>query len=80
MNREEVYEKLNEVFRDTFDDENISVHDDTVSSDIEGWSSLAHVGLIVNVEECFDIKFTMGEVSSMKNVGDMVDTIIKKLS
>lgn len=80
MTREAVYEQLNEVFRDTFDEEDITVTDTTVSSDIDGWNSLAHIGLIVNVEQAFGIKFSMGEVSTMKNVGAMVDTILAKLS
>lgn len=79
MSREEVFEKINEVFRDTFDDDNLTVNDATVSSDVEGWNSLAHVGLLVNVEECFGIKFSMGEATSMKNVGEMVDVILRKL-
>ena len=79
MSREEVFIKINEVFRDTFDDESITVNDATVASDIEGWNSLAHVGLLVNVEECFGIRFSMGEASTMKNVGEMVDVILKKL-
>lgn len=80
MNREEIFKRLNEIFRDTFDDDNITVTDATVSSDIEGWDSLAHIGLIVNVEQNFGIKFNMGEVSTMKNVGAMVDAISAKLS
>ena len=35
MSREEIYEQLNEVFRDVFDDDTIDVNDQTTSSDIE---------------------------------------------
>lgn len=80
MSREEIFEQLNEVFRDVFDDDSIVVTDETVSSDIEDWDSFAHINLIVNVEQSFSIKFSMGEVSSMKNVGAMVDIIASKLS
>lgn len=79
MSREEVYVKLNEVFRDVFDDEDITVNDATVASDIDGWDSLEHINLIVAVETCFGIKFNMGEVAAMKNVGAMVDLVLKKL-
>ncbi len=80
MSRESIFEQLNEVFRDVFDDDSIVVTDQTVSSDIDGWDSFAHINLIVNVEQSFSIKFSMGEVSSMKNVGAMVDIISSKLS
>ena len=80
MTREEIYGKLNEVFQDVFDDEDITVNDATVASDVDGWDSLEHINLIVAVERCFGIKFTMGETTGLKNVGEMVDRIIAHLS
>ena len=78
MTREEVFERLNEVFRDVFDDETIKVKDTTTADDIEDWDSLEHINLVVAVEKCFGIKFTMGEVTGMKNVGAMADIILEK--
>jgi acyl carrier protein len=80
MTREEVYAKLNEVFQDVFDDEGITVNDQTTANDIEDWDSLEHINLIVAVEKCFGMKFNMGEVTTMKNVGAMVDIILERLS
>ncbi len=79
MSRDEVYEVLDEVFQDVFDDDSIMVHDDTTADDIEDWDSLEHINLIVAVEKAFKIKFSLGETTGMKNVGEMVDTILKKL-
>lgn len=79
MSREEIYEQLNEVFRDVFDDEDITVNDTTTADDIEDWDSLEHINLIVAVEKKFNIKFNMGEVYKFKNVGEMVDAIIAKM-
>jgi acyl carrier protein len=79
MTREEVFEKLNEVFRDVFEDDDITVDDSTTADDIDGWDSLEHINLMNAIEQEFDIKFTMGQIVSMKNVGEMVDIIISKL-
>ena len=79
MNREEIFEKLNEVFRDVFDDESIIVTDATTADDIEAWDSLEHINLIAAVEQEFGIKFNMGQVVSMKNVGEMADIITNQL-
>ena len=79
MTREEIYGKLNEVFQDVFDDEDITVNDSTVAADVDGWDSLEHINLIVAVERCFGIKFTMGETTGLKNVGEMGDRIIAHL-
>ena len=78
MKREEVFERLNGVFQDVFDDESIVVNDETTSADIEDWDSLEHINLIVSVEQEFGIKFSMNEVTTMKNVGEMVTKIIEK--
>ena len=79
MTREEVYETLNGVFQDVFDDESIEVHDETTSDDIEDWDSLEHINLIAAVEQEFGVKFNMGQVVSMKNVGEMVDIILSQV-
>lgn len=79
MSREEIYEQLNEVFQDVFDDEDITVNDETTADDIEDWDSLEHINLIVAVEKKFGIKFNMGEVNKFKNVGEMVDTIMTRI-
>ena len=79
MNREEIFEKLNVVFRDVFDDDSIVVNDNTTADDIEDWDSLEHINLMVEVEYAFGIKFNMGEINKMKNVGELVDIIQKRM-
>ena len=79
MTREEVYETLNGVFQDVFDDESIEVEDATTSEDIEDWDSLEHINLIAAVEQEFGVKFSMGQVVTMKNVGEMVDIILSQI-
>ena len=79
MGRETVLEKLNEVFCGFFDDDSIVLSEETTSDDIEDWDSLEHIGLVVAIESAFGIKFSMGETIKMKNVGEMVDSIISKI-
>ena len=80
MSREELFTRLNEVFRDVFDDDDITVTDSTTADDIEGWDSFEHINLLASVEQEFGMKFNMGQVVSMKNVGEMADIILAKLS
>ncbi len=79
MTREAVFETLNEVFRDVFDDDSIVVDEDTTSADIEDWDSLEHINLLAAVEQEFGVKFNMGQVVSMKNVGEMADIILSQI-
>ncbi len=80
MTREEVFITLNEVFRDVFDDEEITVTETTTAKDIEDWDSLEHINLLAAIEQEFSMKFTMGQVVTMKNVGEMADVILNALN
>ena len=80
METSEIYQKLNEVFRDVFDDDTIEANENTTASDIDGWDSLAHITLVSAVEDEFDVKFDMKDVIAFKNVGDMARAIEKELS
>jgi acyl carrier protein len=71
----EIYERLNEVFQDVFDDDSLIVNENTTASDIEDWDSLSHITLVAAVEDEFRMKFSMKEVVEMKNVGEMVAII-----
>ena len=71
----EIYERLNDIFRDVFDDDSLSVTPATTAADIEDWDSLSHITLVSAVEDEFRMKFSMKEVVEMKNVGEMVTII-----
>lgn len=73
-------ERLNEVFREVFDNEDLSLNSATTAKDIEGWDSLMHVTLIVNVEKAFGVRFSSSEVASLKNVGELVQLIDRQRS
>lgn len=78
MDRNELWERLNDVFRDVFDDKRIHVNEFTTSDDIEDWDSLEHINLIEAVEQEFRMRFKMKEVSGMKDVGEMADIIFER--
>lgn len=78
MEKSEAIKRLNEVFRDVFDDEEITVNDQTTADDIEDWDSIEHINLISAVEDEFKMCFTMGEVSGMKNVGEMISIVAER--
>lgn len=75
MNKEEIFTKLNSIFRDIFDDDTIMLSEGTTAADIEDWDSLTHISLIAAIEDEFGIRFDMKDVLKMKNVGEMADRI-----
>ena len=74
-----LFEELNKIFRTVFDDEDITVEDDSTAADVDGWDSLSHVNLIIAIEQKFKIKFTTKELLTFKNVGDLRRAIESKL-
>lgn len=74
-----VREKLQEVFRDVFDDESIELFDAMTSDDIEDWDSLMHISLIKEIEMTFGIEFTTEEILQTKNVGEFIRIIESKI-
>ena len=78
MTEETIYQRINEVFQDVFDDDTITVNADTTADDIEDWDSLEHINLVVAIEEEFGMKFKMSEVTGMKNVGEMVGILMER--
>ena len=78
MTEAEVFARLNKIFRKLFDDDSIVVTRATTANDIEDWDSLEHISLISAVERTFKMKFKMKEVSTMKNVGEMIDIIAER--
>tara|TARA_B110000211_G_C14041625_1_gene537045 strand:- start:700 stop:936 length:237 start_codon:yes stop_codon:yes gene_type:complete len=78
MKKEELLNIVQEIFRDIFDDESLIIDLTTNSSDIDDWDSLNHINLVVAIEKEIEIKFNFEELSLMKNVGEMLDLILKK--
>ena len=71
----EIFDRLNDIFRDVFDDDSLTVNEQTTAADIEEWDSLSHITLVGAVEDEFRMKFSMKEVVEMKNVGEMATII-----
>lgn len=79
MSKEEMQERLQEIFRDIFDDESIVLFDTMTSDDVEDWDSLTHINLINDIEANFDIRFSTEEIVSAKNVGEFIKMIGDKI-
>lgn len=79
MERTDIFYKLNEIFVDVLDLDEVELTDATTADDIEEWDSLSHVQLVVAIEKAFGVKFTALEIMKWKNVGELVDSIAQKL-
>ena len=77
MDSKVIYQRLNKVFRDVFDDDDITVNDKTTANDIEDWDSLEQINLLTAIEKRFHIKFKLADVRGLKDVGDLLDLVAR---
>ena len=76
----DILKKLQPIFQDIFEDDELLITAESNADTVEDWDSLAHIVLIFSIEQEFEIKFALGELEAMKNVGDMVELMQTKLS
>jgi acyl carrier protein len=80
MDRKLIFVKMQEIFRDIFDDPNLNIEDSTNSNNIDDWDSLNHINLVVAIEKEFNIKFSFSELAALKDVGSMIDLMALKIN
>lgn len=78
MSKEQVLSRIQDVVREQLDDDDVVLEMDTVANDVEGWDSLAHVRIVIAVEEEFGVQFHTSEIVSLHNVGDLVNLVASK--
>jgi acyl carrier protein len=79
MTREEVNVIVQNIFIDIFDRDDINITDDMTADSLEGWDSLYHVIIIGAIEKEFAVRFALGEIAELKNVGAIIDLILDKI-
>ena len=80
MERKQIFDKLNEIFQDVMDNDEIVVNDSSSSRDIDEWDSLAHIQLIIAIEKAFSVKISASEANKWENVGAMVDDLLERIN
>lgn len=74
----DILASLTSILRDTFNEQNLNINNATTAEDIEEWDSLSHIELISNIEVHYKIRFALGELQDLKNIGDMIELIKTK--
>ena len=70
--------RLEEMFQEVFDDDDLAITRETTARDVEEWDSLMHVTLMLAVERGFGVRFSSSEVAMLESVGELVDLIDSK--
>jgi acyl carrier protein len=76
--RELLSSRLNVVFQEVFEDEQIMIFDEMTAKDVPGWDSLMHVVLVVAVEKEFGLRLNASEIGKLENVGAMLNLLVER--
>jgi acyl carrier protein len=79
MTDPELYAGLNEIFRQVLDNETIALTPEMTAEDVEGWDSMNHIFIVVEIEKRFGIKFQAAEMEELKNVGELAALVRGKV-
>lgn len=80
MTDAEIYDELNAVFRQVLEDDTIELTPTTTADDVEGWDSMNHIFIVVELEKRFGVKFQAAEMEELKNVGELATLVKQKLA
>ena len=75
MNEQQIFDAVQNIFRDNFDDDSLVLTRETTADDIEDWDSLEQINLLTAIEKKFGLKFGLADVRDLQNVGDLLDLI-----
>lgn len=80
MTVEEIIQQLTPIFRSVLDNNEIVLHSSTSAKEVEEWDSLNHIQLVVAIEKHFKIRFNASEIQGWQNVGEIANSISRRLS
>jgi acyl carrier protein len=69
--------EVQSIFQDVFDDPSIELRDEMTGADIEDWTSLTHISLIIAIEKRLGVNFATAEISKLKSPGENVGSLLK---
>ena len=77
-NKKQIFNKLKPIFFKVFKNKKLKINNSSSAKNIKNWDSLIQITLVLNIEREFRIRFKANEISELKNVGEMIDLILKK--
>lgn len=76
----DLHSQLEDVFRQVFDNDQLTLRDDMTALDIEGWDSVAHINLMFGIEQAFGVRFKGNELADIKSIGELKQFLSGKVT
>ena len=78
MDREEILKQLALIFGEVLKQPGLKIDYNMSADDIDGWDSLSNMTIISEIEKKWNVHFKLRDIVRMKNIGDMIDVIIRQ--
>ncbi len=75
MTEAEIYAALTDIFRETFENDDMVLTPGLSAKDVEGWDSFKQIEIVIAVEERFGIKLRTRDIVRLRNIGDLAALI-----
>lgn len=79
MDQQAILEQVREIIADVLDRPDVKIEPGTTAADVEGWDSFNHINIVVAVESRFGIKINTAEIEDVRNVGELIEVVERKL-
>ena len=76
MTSETVLSEIGDIIRRVFRQPDAVVVRETTAVDVNGWDSLSHTVLILEVEKHFGLRLPMEAVFDLSDVGELADLVV----
>ena len=80
LTRAELLAKIRDILADATDDDSLQLSESTTAEDVADWDSINHVKLLIGLESDLGFRFDTDEVGGLKNGGELIDLVQKKLA
>lgn len=78
MEKEEILQQLSLIFAQVLKRSDLKIDYNMSAEDIDEWDSLTNMTIISEIEKKWGVHFKLRDIVRMKNIGDMIDVIIKQ--
>jgi acyl carrier protein len=73
-----IHDRLETIFQQVFNDDDLTLTDAMTSEDVEGWESVTHINLMFAIESEFGIQFPGNELAEFENIGALKRYLVER--
>ncbi len=78
MMKQKIFDQLTPIFQEVLDEPSLVLTETLSAAAVDGWDSLKHITLIVEIEALTGLVLSADELINIQNVGDFVNLLYNR--